>query len=539
VEILRRIWPIITIWAACAILLPTTRAQQATPDSAAAPAASEFPSLQDALHLYRTGKLDAAIQAYTRLENGPQAAAAYAGVTRVYLKKKDPTDAYAAVAKAIELAPNAPDVKVAEGEADFRRGKIPEAEAEFVAVINSGAENARAYFGLARVSRTISYHGREKQMIDKAHALDPDDADITRMWMGTLTLAERRNALRDYLARETDDDVEARTNLEREMAYLQGLPPNPAQRCRVVSKISSTTTDLDELYDGPTRIRGYGLTVKFNGTPAHLLLDTGAAGILIDHKLAEKAGIQHVVESSIRGIGDKGAVGAYVGHVDKIQIGDIEFADCNVQVTDQGSVIGNDGLIGAVEFSHFLVDLDMPDRKMHLSELPARPHEAPTETTLDSDQERTNPPRFYDRYIAPEMQSYTRIFRINHMLLIPTNLNNSATKLFLIDTGAFNNIISPDAAREVTHVSSDEHMHVKGISGDVKNVYSGDELTLTFANMRQKNQDIVALDMKSISDGAGTEISGTLGFGMLRLLDMKIDYRDGLVSFAFDSKRFR
>ena len=537
--ILCRISPIITILAACPILLPSTGAQKATPDSAAAPAASVVPSLQDALHLYRTGKFDAAIQAYTQLENGPQAAAAYAGVTRVYLKKKDPTDAYAAAAKAIELAPNAPDAKVAQGEADFRRGKIPEAEVAFVAVINSGAENARAYFGLARVSRTISYYSREKQMIDKAHALDPDDPDITRMWMGTLTLSERLKAFQDYLARETDDDVEARMNLEREITYLQGLPPNPVQRCRLVSKVSSTTTDLDELYDGPARLRGYGLTVKFNETTAHLLLDTGAAGILIDHKLAEKAGIQHVVESSIRGIGDKGAVGAYVGHVDKIQIGDIEFADCNVQVTDQGSVIGNDGLIGAVEFSHFLVDLDMPDRKMHLSELPARPNEAPTETALDSGQERTNTPRFYDRYIAPEMQSYTRLFRINHMLLIPTKMNNSVTKLFLIDTGAFNNIISPDAAREVTHVSSDEHLHVKGVSGDVKNVYSGDELTLTFANLRQNNQDIVSLDMKGMSDSAGTEISGALGFAMLRMLDMKIDYRDGLVFFAFDSKRFR
>jgi hypothetical protein len=43
--------------------------------------------------------------------------------------------------------------------------------------------------------------------------------------------------------------------------------------------------------------------------------------------------------------------------------------------------------------------------------------------------------------------------------------------------------------------------------------------------------------MKGISDGAGTEISGTLGFAMLRFLDLKIDYRDDLVSFFYDSKR--
>jgi hypothetical protein len=229
-------------------------------------------------------------------------------------------------------------------------------------------------------------------------------------------------------------------------------------------------------------------------------------------------------------------VGTYVGHVDRIQIGEIEFEDCNVQVTDQSSVIGNDGLIGAVELSHFLVELDMPNRKMHLSELPPRPNEAPAETALDAGQERAQIPRFSDRYIAPEMQSYTRVFRINHMLLIPTQMNNSESKLFLIDTGAFSNLVSPDAAREVTHVSDDPRMQVKGLSGNVKNVYRGDELTLTFANLRQKNEDIVALDIKNISDSAGTEISGTLGFAMLRMLDMKIDYRDGLVSFAYNWK---
>jgi hypothetical protein len=514
---------------------PEVRSQNPASDSAPVPSTSPGVSLQDAQHLYRTGKFDAAVQAYTPLETGPQAALAYTGLTRVYLRMKNPKDAYAAASKAAELAPNSPDVKVAMGESYFRQGKIPEAEGEFVAVINGGAENARAYLGLARVSRTLSLHRREKQMIDRARELDPADPDITRFWMGTLTLGEHIKALHDYLAQDTDDDSEARTAFEHELIVLQGEPSVPAHQCRMVSKIDSTTTDLNELLNGPTRVRGYGLTVKFNGTSAHLLLDTGAGGILIDHKLAEKAGVEHVVESTIRGIGDKGAVGSYVGHVNKIQIGDIEFEDCNIQVADQSSVIGDEGLIGAVVFSHFLVDLDMPNQKLRLSALPPRPDEPATGAALESAQERT--PHFSDRYIAPEMKSYTPIFRFGHMLLIPTKLNDSAPKLFLIDTGAFSNLVSPDAAREVTKVSDDPRMHVKGISGEVKKVYSGDELVLTFSHLRQKNEDIVALDMKGISDGAGTEISGTLGFTMLRFLDLKIDYRDGLVSFFYDSNR--
>jgi tetratricopeptide (TPR) repeat protein len=514
------------------------RAQNPPPDSATAPAASGAPSLQDALHLYRTGKLGAAIAEYTELESGPQAALAYAEITHVYLAKKDPAGAYAAAAKAMELAPKSPEAQVAQGEALFRQGHIHEAEAQFAAVINGGAENARAYYGLARVSQTITYFRRMKTMIDKAHALDPNDRDISRLWMGTLTLGERIRALHDYLTQGTDDDAEARTALERELVTLQNTPTIPAHQCRMTSQIKSTTTDLRELLNGPspTRPRGYGLEVKFNGTTGHLLLDTGASGILINQKLAEKAGVQHVVESSVRGIGDKGSAGAYVGHVDKIQVGDIEFQDCNVRVIDQNSVIDSDGLIGAVEFSHFLVELDMPNRKMHLSELPARPNEEPTQTALGSGQAATATPRFYDRYVAPEMQQYTRIFRINHMLLIPTELNNSVGKLFLIDTGSQTSIVAPEAAREVTKVGQDPRMRVKGVNGEVKTVYSADKLTLVFANMRQENQDVISVDLKNMSDSAGTEISGALGFTVLRMLDIKIDYRDALVSFAYNWK---
>jgi hypothetical protein len=77
------------------------------------------------------------------------------------------------------------------------------------------------------------------------------------------------------------------------------------------------------------------------------------------------------------------------------------------------------------------------------------------------------------------------------------------------------------------------------LNGSVKNVYRGNELTLTFGNLRQKNLDIIAFDTKSMSDSAGTEISGILGFTVLRMLDLKIDYRDGLVAFSFDTKRWQ
>jgi hypothetical protein len=199
-------------------------------------------------------------------------------------------------------------------------------------------------------------------------------------------------------------------------------------------------------------------------------------------------------------------------------------------------VIGDDGLIGADVFRHFLVDLDMPDGKVKLSPLPPIPDEPATTASLETQSASVR--HLHNRYIAPEMKDYAQIFLFGHDMLIPTHVNGSPAKLFLIDTGSFDDTISPSAAREVTKINQDDDVKVKGLNGYVKKVYTANNVTLHFSHFEQKRQDLVTFDLTHISDAAGTEISGVLGFAMLRMLDMKIDYRDGLVNFTYDEKRF-
>jgi hypothetical protein len=134
------------------------------------------------------------------------------------------------------------------------------------------------------------------------------------------------------------------------------------------------------------------------------------------------------------------------------------------------------------------------------------------------------------------MQNYTKIFRFGHELLIPTRIGDAPSKLFLIDTGAMMNTISPQAAREVTKVR-DSDVRVHGVSGSVRDVYSADKAILQFSHYKQENQDVVAFDLSGISRGAGTEVSGILGFTTLRLFTLKIDYRDGLVDFTYNAPK--
>jgi len=143
-----------------------------------------------------------------------------------------------------------------------------------------------------------------------------------------------------------------------------------------------------------------------------------------------------------------------------------------------------------------------------------------------------------DRYVASEMAKWTPVFRFGHAILIQTHVNDSPAMLFMIDTGASVNVLSQHAAKEVTKVSSDPYTHVKGLSGNVENVYRAQKATLIFAHLAQKNQDMVTVDLSNVSRRLGTEVSGLLGFDLLNMLQVRIDYRDGLVDFVYDPTRW-
>ncbi len=493
--------------------------------------------IANALHLYRTGKFDEAAAAYNAIISGggPDLVLAYTGLARVYLRQEKVSEALAAANSAVALTPGKTPAITALGEVYFRQGKLKLAEDAFLKPLRACDIDPRSYLGLSRLYRATSNYQSAKKTIDEAYKLDPADPDIQRSYMYSLSRAEVIAFLRSYLSRETDDDSEHRQALQHQLELLEDESWQKAP-CRITSKVTATQTNMETLLEGPQLIRGYGLKVKINNASAKLILDTGASGITIDKKIAEKAGVKKIAESSMRGIGDKPVPGGYVALADTIQIGDLQFENCYVDVVNRNSVLEDDGLIGADVFSSYLVDIDFPNTKFKLSQLPpypdATPAEASQQATLES--QPSHEVHRHDRYVAPDMKEYTAIFRFSHMLLIPTEVNDSPPMLFAMDTGAWDNTITPDAAEQVTKITRDVNGRVRGLSGDVKNVYVADKANLKFAHFKQDRQDLVTFSLDNISNSLGTEVSGLLGFRMLYMLDIKIDYRDGLVNFTYN-----
>jgi len=499
----------------------------------AQPSAAIPAPIVEAQKLLRSGKVTESEAAYNAiLKEDPKSAFAYVGLTRVYLQERRVTDADAAAAKASELAPQLDAAKVALAEVRFREGRIPEAQDLVTPLVKANTAEARAYFCLGKIYWASSYYQHGKLLLDLAHQKDADDPEILVRWLTTLPAKEKVVVLKG------NSEAEGKNHSEEGEGQDTNAEPEGGNRkgCRLVSTATESHQEMERLLYGAQRIRGYGLNVDINGTKGRLLLDSGASGILINRKMAQKAGVETMVKTDIHGIGDKGPVAGYVGTSNSIKIGNLEFQGCLIAVEDRNSVAEEDGIIGPDVFNKFLVDIDFPNYKLNLTPLPPIPPPSDSEKALVA--KYPNLARFRDRIIPKEFQDFTPVYRFGHMLLIPTRINELPSKLFLIDTGAFSDTISPAAAREATKVRSDADMKVKGISGNVNNVFSADELTLTFSHFKQPAKDMVAFDTTSTSNSAGVEISGFLGFAMLYQMDLKIDYRDGLVDFGYNPNRF-
>jgi|SRR5208283_4997846 len=539
------------------------------------------PGLAAADQLYRSGKFSEAEASYQALvKTDPQLVAAQAGLVRARLRQQKVDEAFEAVNAALLAQPNAAALLTAKGDVQFRRAEMSDAELSYLAAKKLDRNEVHAYLGLARLYRAYSMYRVAYGELQIAHQIAPDDVDVQRAWLGMLRRKERRAGLEAYLAGSHPEDAEETRRMTDYLEFLKATADKPAHECRLVSKVQQTETSLEGIYgeNGPRRgkrrrgigmssdagaPRALGLSAKLNDLDVHLLLDTGAGGITISHKVAQDAGLKRIAAARFGGIGDTGLQNGYMAVAEHIRIGELEFQDCLVSVGDLRSVT-DDGLIGADVFGDYLVDIDLPGERLKLSPLPKRPEDSVAPTSLNSEgEEQGNAeqkesgateqtpkeqkssasssetsgglPR--DRYIAPEMANWTRVFRFGHAILVPTSVNDSKPMLFGLDTGAFSNVLSLRAGRQVAKVSSDYRDRVNGLSGGVNQVYSSAKATLSFGHFRQTNQGIVTFDLSSVSSQMGAEISGFLGFEMLRKMEVKLDYRDGLVDFVYDRKR--
>jgi tetratricopeptide (TPR) repeat protein len=466
-------------------------------------------------------------------QGGPEAAASYAWLARLQLMLRQPEDAAASAAKAVQLDKDLPTAQSAMAEVYYRQGKFTEAQEICRRLALTDKPDARAYLVLAKIHWANGNYLSAKQVIDRAYALDPKDPEIFSRWLPTLDAPAQLAELKSRLA-SAPENSPYHANLKEVVDAREKNAQLPAARCRLVSTATSTEIKLQDILRGPNRLGGYAIPVKLNDGKAMLQVDTGAYGIIVNSRVAQRAGLQKSGNLLVAGIGDNGPSSGYWAKAHTITIGGLQFEDCIVSVADHLRVEDEDGLISTNILEDFLIDLDFPAKAIRLSPLEPLPDVPSPELSLHSGMPIK--PNLHNRIVPEKYANFEKVYRIGHDLLIPTQVNDVPPHLFALDTGSWDNTISPALAREAANLS-DSNAKVRGLSGNVNNVYRAYDLTLTFGSFRQHRQSLTAFDLKGISDGTGTEISGILGFAMLWILDIKLDYRDNLVDFAVAPNR--
>ena len=522
------------------ICLAASAAAQTTADNVkpAAPAVAESvtaPKVNEPLlaarALMKKGKLTDAAAAFKGLvEKDPTLEDAHAGLVRCLLSGNQLDEADGAAKKALAALPSSAMVHAAAGDVAFRSGNFADAEKEYRAALKIDTNSARAVYGMGRMFHMVSLNKKAKETFALAHKLDPEDSQITRRWLDTLSYSEQLEQLK-----KMDIDADEKANRQRLLTALAAKKPwvlaseiKPMEiKMPHYGRKVEYSNDIDR--DTTTISKGFGLQVKFNDrASADLLLDTGAGGITIGRKLAERAGAVKIADTWIGGIGDKGGVESYEAWIDKINIGGLEFHNCVVTVSSKNDIIDDAGLIGPDVFDQFLITLDFHEQRMLLAPLPKNPSAG-----AEDDE-------WQDRYIAPEMQGFTKFYRFYHDMVVPVVVNDKASGNFILDTGAEFNSMSKRLAAQVTKATAEDEYRIRGVSGNVQQVLTGQKAILQFAKMRIESHDLPVFSTDNISASEGTEIAGFIGIKVLVQMKMTIDYRDGLVNLAvYEFKKAR
>jgi len=422
--------------------------------------------------------------------------------------------------KAIADAPESAAAHEFAGEVRFRRGEFADADAEFKAAVEWDPRFALAWWGLGRVAECTAMNKTAVEDFHRAYELNPNDPRILAVWIGRLHGQERADAINRYeaLVKAAGEkgiaDPKELEGLRQRAELARAL--NGREATALTSPYKTTEVPLQAFLSGATHMRTFGFEVLVNGRPARLVLDTGAAGIVLSSPAAERVGLTRVADATVRGIGDNAKLtGGFRAIAERFRIGDLEYRDAVISVADQSFIGIEDGLIGSNVLGEFLITLDFAGGKLRLDPLPGyHPGE-----------------EFADRTVSPEMENATRVFRFGHLLLMPARVGSASNRLFVLDTGAANTLISYELAAAVGNVNRDDKTALRGLNGRVGDVYQTGNLVLEFAGFEQKNLGMTAFDTWELSHRLGTEISGFLGLPVLDLFTLTIDYRDGLVKF--------
>jgi tetratricopeptide (TPR) repeat protein len=340
---------------------------------AAAQTNSDAPSdpLEPANSALHAGDIDLAVTLLQALvAKDPPVAAARPLLVDILLDQDKVDAAEDIVQKGLASNPESGDLHRLKGDVDYRKGDLKSASSEYAKAAKMNSKDARALYGTARVASALSLNQTAFLLYRLASRLAPhDEAIVGAFTRNAATDQEQADALERYLASLDRDGRRRYQWLVARMELRKFLAGR--RTWQLASPYQPSKVRLKSLMDSPRSPIRFGVDVRVNGAKSvPLLLDTGASGVVINRVLAEQAGVKRIADLNLSGIGDKADPTGYLGFAESVRVGDVEFRNCIVHVSDKKSVGEAAGLIGPAIFERFLVTLDFFRRELSLGLLP-------------------------------------------------------------------------------------------------------------------------------------------------------------------------
>jgi predicted aspartyl protease len=376
-------------------------------------------------------------------------------------------------------------------------GLFDEAEAAYRTARERFPESARARFGVAR---SAASRGRLSDALDDALAASiaaPRDPEIlvlvAQLYEQLFRFDDAARVYEDYvrlLPSRVRGNSEAATLKIRLLHSFNGRKP-------------VVIDGADHPVAVPFRVKDKKLIVDglLTGKRIGFVLDTGAEQTAVTREMADRAGIDPIVETLITGVGTPGLRKLAVGRADTITIGNLTIHDAPVSIR-------RDNMPGSEPWQNetfspaaFGLSLIVDYRR--------------GEATLG-------------RELAVESADFRMPLRLNRLPLVRGLVNDRFPAYFVVDTGGEMLSISKDTATALDmHPSRHIGLKVWGVAGLDKDAFVLPGVDLAFDDIEYRNFGVAVLNLRAPSVLLGFQLGGILGHNFLSGYRVAMDVSRG------------
>ena len=395
-------------------------------------------------------------------------------------------------------APKTAETVAFQGEVEYRKGHFEQADALYRSALQMNEKTARAHFGLGKLALARLKTADAVKLFSRAIDLDPKEP-IYRFYISDALTLERKPK-------------------EAERQLQEYLKLNPADPDRV--PMAKAALDVSAAFAGveigqieapaqpaPIRVQRMPMLnflfadVSINGQgPFRFVIDSGATQTVLTEKVAIRLGLKKVATNIMYGLGGGGKLESPIYRADSIKIGDVTVKNVPLgTLTNPLLDLVLDGILGPSLLSDFVVTIDYPRSQVELSRK------------------------------APETGTVVPVWFFSGLFLTPVEVNGKTKGNFLIDTGADGTLLAASMANNLgvnkNTPGAKLDLPIGGIGGLEDSVLLVPSVTLKATFESRQFASLMAVELRGMSSLLQTELSGVLGYDMLKDYRVTFDYQ--------------